>query len=350
MKVQDAVRNSWALQPLIRPIRAFRRLKRRQIKRHRASLLAKSLDCTGQEAHDHIRALVESDKSVMVCRFGRDELLSTLQYGRLVASYTKGHRYDPLSYPVLFEDLRFRSGVFPATADHVARFYHRMMADILEVDVLGSWLVEELELNQHLEGATRVELHDLDPIIRTPARPWTGALKGKRVLVVHPFDRSIRAQYAKRELLFEHPEILPEFELLTLRAVQNPAWLAAGTLEAESSGDAAPEGEFGSWFEALEHMEREIAAMDFDVAIIGCGAYGLPLAAHVKRLGRKAVHLGGITQMLFGIKGERWLDLYGFTGHNEHWVFPLPEETPKDAARMGDGGPYWGDGKGAPST
>ena len=45
-------------------------------------------------------------------------------------------------------------------------------------------------------------------------------------------------------------------------------------------------------------MEDGIAEIDFEVALIGCGAYGLPLAAHVKRLGKKAVHLGGATQNL----------------------------------------------------
>ena len=26
---------------------------------------------------------------------------------------------------------------------------------------------------------------------------------------------------------------------------------------------------------------------------LGCGAYGFPLAAHVKRMGKKAIHMGG---------------------------------------------------------
>ena len=32
----------------------------------------------------------------------------------------------------------------------------------------------------------------------------------------------------------------------------------------------------------------------------------MPLAAFIKSIGKKAVHLGGSTQILFGIKGERW--------------------------------------------
>ena len=42
---------------------------------------------------------------------------------------------------------------------------------------------------------------------------------------------------------------------------------------------------------------------DFDVALIGCGAYGFPLAAKLKTAGKQAIHLGGVLQALFGIKG-----------------------------------------------
>ena len=90
------------------------------------------------------------------------------------------------------------------------------------------------------------------------------------------------------------------------------------------------------------HTTSRINAIDFDIAIIGCGAYGMPLAAHVKRIGKKAVHLGGQTQLLFGIKGKRWE-----TGHdkiksmfNEHWVYPSNDERPKNFISV-ESGAYW---------
>jgi phytoene dehydrogenase-like protein len=88
-------------------------------------------------------------------------------------------------------------------------------------------------------------------------------------------------------------------------------------------------------------MCAQINALDFDVAIIGAGAYGLPLAAHIKRLGKKAIQLGGATQILFGIRGRRWDRMPFFQGlYNEHWVRPLPEETPLNFQSVEDGC-YW---------
>ena len=73
------------------------------------------------------------------------------------------------------------------------------------------------------------------------------------------------------------------------------------------------------------------------MALIACGAYGFPLAAHEKRTGRKAIHIGGSLQLLFGIKGKRWDDK-GF--YNECWVSPSKEERPERFEKV-EGGCYW---------
>ena len=46
-----------------------------------------------------------------------------------------------------------------------------------------------------------------------------------------------------------------------------------------------------NWFEKLESMFLEATSFEFDIAIIGCGSYGLPLAAKLKRHGKQAIHL-----------------------------------------------------------
>ena len=112
------------------------------------------------------------------------------------------------------------------------------------------------------------------------------------------------------------------------------------TLKTVQSIGNTPTG-FKTWFDALNHMKDQISSSRFDVAIVGCGAYGFPLAAHVKRMGRKAVHLGGATQVLFGISGRRW-DNHEAIGPmmNEHWVRPRASEVPGVAATV-EGGAYW---------
>ena len=121
-------------------------------------------------------------------------------------------------------------------------------------------------------------------------------MRGKRVLVVHPFAETIEKQYEKRTLLFKNPETLPQFESLeTIKAVQSIA---------------GNQTNFKDWFEALDYMEKEMDKCNYDIVILGCGAYGFPLAAYAKSQGKKAIYMGGVTQFLFGIKGKRYIEKY----------------------------------------
>ena len=98
---------------------------------------------------------------------------------------------------------------------------------------------------------------------------------------------------------------------------------------------------FNDWFEAIDYMFNEAMKINFDVAIIGCGAYGLPLAARIKEAGKIAIHLGGATQLLFGIKGKRWDGVgFGDKYYNEYWVRPEESEKPQNAVLI-ENGCYW---------
>ena len=65
---------------------------------------------------------------------------------------------------------------------------------------------------------------------------------------------------------------------------------------------------------------------EFDVAIIGSGAWSLPLAAHTKRLDKIGLILGGTLNLLFGIC-EGSFDKHGI--YNEHWKLPGNFSAPR---------------------
>lgn len=219
------------------------------------------------------------------------------------------------------------AGFFPADLRLLHNFDNLMLDDMKYVDILGSNVYEEKYINDRIPQAKKIQLDSyLAPFLW--ANPWTSVLKGKKVLVVHPFVDSIRKQYERRNLIFNNPDVLPEFKsLILIKAVQTIAGQPC---------------EFKDWFEALEYMENEIKKEDFDVAIIGCGAYGFPLAAYVKRMGKIAIHMAGWTQMLFGIYGNRWLkDQPQYSKFiNEYWVRPSENERPKNLNKV-ENGAYW---------
>ena len=158
------------------------------------------------------------------------------------------------------------------------------------------------------------------------AHGWAHILEGHKVLVVHPFTDTIKRQYENnREKIFPGTNALPKFDLKCVKAVQ--------TIADEK------DSRFETWFDALDYMTEEIAKQDFDVCLIGCGAYGFQLASRVKRMGKIAVHMGGSLQTLFGIKGGRW-DVQYSDMYNEYWVYPSEEETPAGFEKV-EGGCYW---------
>ena len=155
---------------------------------------------------------------------------------------------------------------------------------------------------------------------------WFKHLKGKRVLVIHPFASTIESQYKNNRCkIHQSPDVLPEFELHVLKAV----FTAAGENDER----------FNDWFEALEYMHEETKKIDYDIALIGCGSYGLPLAARIKQDGKIAVHMGGDLQLLFGIKGARWASL-GESLFNDYWIYPDSSERPTNYTLI-EGDSYW---------
>ena len=124
--------------------------------------------------------------------------------------------------------------------------------------------------------------------------------------------------------MFNNPDFLPEFNLLTIKAVQSLGGVS----------------EFEDWFAALQYMKDEMDKLQYDIAIIGCGAYGFNLAAHAKRTGHKAILLGGATQLLFGIMGKRWEDKKYNIPVNEHWCRPAEAERPASFEQV-ENGCYW---------
>ena len=56
----------------------------------------------------------------------------------------------------------------------------------------------------------------------------------------------------------------------------------------------------------FEMMCDDISKIDFDVALLGCGGYGLPLCNYIRHtLGKSAIYVGGGLQLLFGVMGSR---------------------------------------------
>jgi len=273
--------------------------------------------------------LLSDNKPCMIARFGSTELSTLVNYigvkrnDQNYLKYIKGESLDWWWNRKIILQMQQWSGFFPTSQDKIEKFCELMLDDMVYVDILGSWLANENFFKKELRDSKFVDIFSLEPFWTTI--PWTKALQGKKVLVIHPFADSIRSQFKKRKVLFGNSEILPEFRSFeVIKSVQSLGGIKCG---------------FSDWFDALDYMRSEIDKKDYDICLIGCGAYGFPLAAHVKRQGKKSVHIGGALQLLFGIKGARWDKTKGEL-YNEHWIKPSDAEKPETANAV-ENGCYW---------
>ncbi|MCI1245278.1 MAG: hypothetical protein LKG11_04990 [Bacilli bacterium] len=251
-------------------------------------------------------------------RFGGSELSCLNGHEKIVLGFKKTYK-ESVRWA-----MKVRAGFYPtndrALNEYCEKFENEVgFADVLAISGLHmeDYFAEKLVPKAHV-----ISNWSMEPLLGG----WSFALKGKKVLVVSPFDEEIRSQYARREKLFPNePDILPGFDLKVVKA--------PGTMGSDARF-ADP-----SFMAALKRVEDEIAKTDFDVALIGAGAYGSLLCFYIRSLGKTAIQTGGSTQTLFGIIGKRWENRPHVASRiNEFWI--RPKNKPLGCEKI-DNGAYW---------
>ena len=143
-------------------------------------------------------------------------------------------------------------------------------------------------------------------------RAFSETLCGRRILVVSPFGNSIGINFDKRRHFFKNYDY-PEFELITLNVPITYAGLP---------DDHYPDHD---WFATAAALQRQVQRLDFDIALLGCGSYAMPLGVFIEQtMRRKAVFVGGVLQLFFGIFGRRYMNQYFLDQINaEHFIRPI---------------------------
>lgn len=277
----------------------------------------RDLNVLSEEAGNRkIAEMVLSEKPFAVVRGGATEM-------RCIGEYLSAERFSDK----IRQEISTLSGVFSNDEISLKRFCELYMETMNKADLISLWGVgaESEVVHEFCKNAEFTQLCALEPYYFE--NPWSAALKGKKILVVHPFKESIEKQYGNRSALFQDSNVLPKFASLTcIQSVQSIANQKTG---------------FRTWFDALDYMKSEISKVDFDTAIIGAGAYGLPLVVYCREIGKQAIQMSGATQILFGIKGKRW-DSHPVISrfYNDAWVRPGENEKPPQKEKV-EGGSYW---------
>lgn len=265
------------------------------------------------DGNNFISHYLKNEKPLCAGKIGVTEL-NILAYG-----------YSPhLAHEV--EDI---AGLYPYNGNTAKQFSIDMEKALSYVDLIPKWSkilpdFEKKVFETKCPCAYQTHLQHLEPYFFD--KPWTKHLQDKRVLVVSPFAESIQRNYKNLDKIWNN-KIVPNFELVTIK---HPFQLRLSPSEKFKTSD-----------EVYKHYLLEIMATDFDVGIFGTGYTSLLYAAASKQMGKAGIHLGGATQILFGVKGQRWREIKEFQSFfNEHWTDPLDTEKP-EKRNLCEGGCYW---------
>jgi len=145
-------------------------------------------------------------------------------------------------------------------------------------------------------------------------RAFERTLSGKKVLVVSPFSKSINTNFHNRHNFFKNYDY-PDFEISTINTPITYSGLP---------DDFYPHDD---WFQTTAYLKSELSDANFDIALLSCGSYAIPLGVHIRdNLQKQAIYVGGVLQLYFGIMGRRYDNIF-FTDQINQDKFIYPVES-----------------------
>ena len=224
--------------------------------------------------------------------------------------------------------LHNNAGFFPIQKKMFMKWETEMRKAIAEVDLICMWQADPFLEKYEIALVKTLAPQSCAIPMNKLGREILPDISSFRWLVISPFVNTMQKQVTRlKEIHDPEGKTLIDWDHVarTCQFVRCPF---------HSHLEPSP---YDSWEDGLEKLATEVASKKFDVALIGAGAWSLPLGKRIKQMGKCAIHMGGEMQLLFGIKGKRWE--YAMI-YNSAWVNSDPEETPTNANRVEDGC-YW---------
>jgi len=240
------------------------------------------------ESNEFIINLIKSNKPFFISRVGiGSETYSTYHYK---TTGTIGRH----------ETLDNNAGIYYRNEADIKRYNNYYNNALKNSDGLATWNDNVLKEQQYfIEKFKLPKLHYqvIEPFYQIEANiiPWTHHLSNKKILIISPFIDSFIQQQDKQFKLFKNTNIfLPNQQLIYYKSLNTSA---GNRIEGQSN-----------WMDTYIKMIKDINKLDFDVALVSCGGYGLPICNYIKEnMKKSAIYVGGGLQLFFGVIGNRWL-------------------------------------------
>ena len=237
--------------------------------------------------------LIETNKPFIISRMGIGaETYITYEY--IITNKINTNYLQTLSN---------NAGIYNINAKNILLYinlYIQAIKNSIALATFPTYIINEQSYFVNKYNLKQIHSRSLEPFYACleNIKPWTHYLYGKKVLIINPFIDSMKKQLTKNFQIFKDPNkkiFLDNQEFIFYKSYQT------------SAGNHI----HNDWLETFTLMCNDIKKLDdefhFDIALLGCGGYGLPLCNFIKmELNKSAIYIGGGLQLLFGIMGQRW--------------------------------------------
>ena len=270
--------------------------------------------------------------------------IGTTEFNALKHYFQRQQQQAKESYPLwittqMTRNAGFWNGVDVTIDAALDDWSEQMLKALKTLDAVVAWNPQEpkheLEvLAFYAPKAQQIPLRALEPYYSDTK--YTKQMTNGKIAVVSPFAASIQKQWIKQSQLFSDPIFSNVQEIVPIQSHYGPFMTVFDPTKTWSK-DILEKGPNA----AIQHLTDMVVSSGARYAFVGIGALSIPLVAALKNKGIIAIHTGGATQIMFGVKGLRWKNHSVISKFfNEHWINPSVSEVPSGASAV-EGGCYW---------
>lgn len=233
----------------------------------------------------------------------------------------------------------YMTGVFPSTPEFLKVFSGFFLESVKDLDVLG--LMDgknEFQLMKSLDiEAELTHFQSMEPDRSIPEHAsmcYLPLFRGKKILLISSYAEFI-ASRAKSDIYNSvwHTSGKKWFNPSGIEYLNIPYSYITATDTHRIYRDS---------IELYQMIRAQISEYEFDIALIGAGALGMPLANYIKSLGKIGISLGGHLQIIFGVAGARWRRDPEWQKYiNPSWIDVPSSYQPMGKNNLADQGAYW---------
>jgi hypothetical protein len=278
-----------------------------------------------QKDNLYIKEIIQQNKPFFIGRIAGCEL-------KVAYCFHKGDLLDVVDE---LKELENNAGIYTKDMKSLALYSQKLIESYDNSTVIAEWEQEGKVFAHTGSGQEFITkrtptTHKIDALSLEPyyfKDNWMSSLKGKKILIIHPFSKTLQKQVPNIKSIFPDRSWFEdcEFDFAT------PPLTLAGNHQNKD------------WQEHLTlFLESLRTKTDFDLALVAAGGYGMLISDYIfKEMNKSVMYIGGALQLFFGVIGKRWFDNKEILKLvNDDWVRPDKGDKPDNFTRV-EKGCYW---------